>query len=131
MSDVLLPSAEVVFVTWAKAHTALNALHGGRVGTQLNPVRPCLRVQRLGNPQINPWEDAPELQVEAWATSETAADQLIRTLVAALPDIFGTRTGAVISGYEITLGPMYQPDEDPKLHRYIVDIVLYLTPGSA
>jgi hypothetical protein len=130
MTDTLLPSAEVVFVAWAKAHTALLALHSGRVGTQLNATRPCLRVQRLGRPQIDRWEDAPELQVEAWATSETSADQLIRTVVAALPDIRGTRTGARISGYEITLGPLYQPDEGTQLHRYLLDLVLYLTPGS-
>lgn len=131
MTDTLLPSAEVVFVAWAKAHSALAALHGGRVGTKLNATRPCLRVQRLGHPQIDRWEDAPELQVESWATTETSADQLARTLVAALPDIFGNRTGALITGYEVTLGPLYQPDQDTDLHRYIVDIILYLTPGSS
>lgn len=131
MADVLLPSAEVVFVAWAKAHPDLEPLHGGRVGTLLNATRPCLRVQRLGHPQVDRWEDAPELQVEAWATTETSADQLIRTLVAALPDIFGDHTGALVTGYDITLGPMYQPDDGTKLHRYIVDIILYLTPGSS
>lgn len=129
--DVLLPSAEVVFVAWAKAHPSLEPLHGGRVGTRLNATRPCLRVQRLGHPQVDAWEDAPELQVEAWATSETSADQLIRTLIAALPDIFGERTGALITGYEITVGPWYAPDEDTALHRYIATIILFLTPGSA
>ena len=128
--DVLLPSAEVVFVAWAKAHASLEALHGGRVGTLLNSTRPCLRVQRLGRPQLHRWEDAPELQVEAWATSQTAADQLVRTLIAALPDITGDRTGAYISGYDVTLGPLYSPDDDLNLHRYIVDVALYFTPGS-
>lgn len=128
--DTLLPSAEVVFVAWAKTQEDLLALHGGRVGTLLNSTRPCLRVQRLGRPQLHSWEDAPELQVEAWATSQTSADQLARTLVAAMPEIVGDRTGAFVSGYDITLGPLYMPDEDTALHRYIVDIVLYLTPGS-
>lgn len=130
MSDVLLPSAEVVFIAWATAHADLVPLHGGRVATILPKNRPCLRVQRLGNPQLHRWEDAPELQVEAWATSQTSADQLIRTTIAALPDITGDRTGAFVSGYAVTLGPLYSPDDDLNLHRYLIDVVLYLTPGS-
>lgn len=131
MPDFLLPSAEVVFIQWAKQHPDLEPLHGGRVATMLPSSRPCLRVQRLGNPQLHRWEDAPELQVEAWATSQTSADQLIRTLVAALPDIAGERTGANITGHTVTLGPLYTPDDDTNLHRYLIDVMLYLTPGSA
>lgn len=128
--DTLLPSGEVVFIAWAKGHASLTPLHGGRVATLLNNTRPCLRVQRLGNPQIDRWEDAPELQVEAWATTQASADQLARTLIAALPDIQGTHTGATVSGWSVTLGPLYSPDDGTNLHRYIVDVILYLTPGA-
>lgn len=132
MTDLLLPSAEVLFVDWAATHSLLEPLHGGRVGTRLDPVRPALRVTRLGSPQNQRWEDRPELQVEAWAETQDDADLLARSLVAALPDLPGARAGGWCSAAWVTLGPLWQPDNDTQLARYIVDIGLltYATGGA-
>ncbi len=127
----LLPSAEQVMVTWAKAHTALAAIHGGRVGTRLNATLPAVRLSRVGGVPPEPWRDEPSIQVECWAADQGTADLLARTFVAALPDLRNivVAGGRVYTGV-VTAGPFWAPD-DPSLSnnaRYIVSISLLTTP---
>lgn len=129
MTYPLLPSAAKAFVEWAEAHAALAALHGGRVGTRLAAALPAVRVQRVGGIAPDPWLDEPLLQVECWAASEGAADDLARTFVAALPDFRGTLAGGRVHTAQVESGPYWSPD-DPKLStsaRYILTIRLVTT----
>jgi hypothetical protein len=86
VTTILLPSAPALFIARAKTHPDLAAIQSTRVGTKLNATLPCTRVQRIGGSPVDPWEDQPLLQVEAWAVDEGTADLLIRTWVAALDD---------------------------------------------
>ena len=130
MTATLLPSAEQVMVTWAKAHTALAAIHGGRVGTRLNATLPAVRLSRIGDAPPEPWQDAASVQVECWAADQADADELARTFVAALPDIRNTAVaGGRIWTYTVTSGPFWSPD-DPSLSnnaRYILTCSLLIT----
>lgn len=130
MTLTLLPSAEQVFVAWAKAHADLNALEGGRVGTKLNATLPAIRVTRIGNAPPEPFEDDASLQVECWAVDQGAADTLARSVVAALPSIRNTSvSGGRVWTYTITSGPYWAPD-DPSLSnnaRYVMTVDLLIT----
>lgn len=124
----LLPSAAALTVGLLKTNADLAAIHGGRVGTQLNKTLPAIRVQRIGGtPDEYDGTDAPSMQVECWAGDEATADLLVRTLIAVLP-AFRHRpvTGGRVFTYEITSGPYWAPD-DPALSsaaRYIVTVSL-------
>lgn len=126
----LLPSAPKQFLRWAETQEDLAELHGGRAGTKLAGTLPALRVTRVGGSPADPWEDNPLLQVEAWGSTEAAADTLIRTLVGALPQFRGEFADGKVGAAAIESGPFWSPD-DPKLStnaRYIVTIRLLTTP---
>ncbi len=126
----LLPSAPALTVAWLKGNLALTAIHGGRVGTRLNATLPAIRVQRIGGPPREVWEDVPLMQVECWAADEAAADLLVRTVIAESPTFRGTfATGRVYTG-AIDSGPYWAPD-DPALSnnaRYVVTMRLLTSP---
>lgn len=126
MSLTLLPSAAKVTVAWLKGNADLAALHGGRVGTKLNATLPAIRVQRIGGSPDEVWEDSPLLQIECWAADEGAADDLARSVVAALPTIRGAAPGGRVYTYAVESGPYWAPD-DPQLSnnsRYILTVRL-------
>jgi hypothetical protein len=121
----LLPSAAALTVAWLKVNTDLAAIHGGRVGTKLNPTLPAIRVQRIGGSPSEPWRDEPVMQVECWAVDEGTADLLARTVIAALPTI--RKAGSLT--YAIESGPFWAPD-DPTLStnsRYLLTVRLLTT----
>jgi hypothetical protein len=126
----LLPSATVLTVAWLKEQPDLTAIHGGRVGTRLNQVLPAIRVQRIGGSIPEVWEDLPVLQIECWAADEGTADDLVRTVVAALPAYRGDFGVGHVYTYQIESGPFWAPD-DPQLSsnaRYILTVRLLTTP---
>lgn len=130
MTVQLLPSAPEVLIDFLESQPDLEAIHAGRVGTRLNKTLPAIRVQRIGGSPQDPWQDAPEMQVECWAATEDAADTLVRTVVAVLPefqhvDVVGGRSHT----YVVSSGPFWAPD-DPQLStnsRYIITVALLLT----
>lgn len=125
----LLPSATKAAVSWAKNQPDLAAIHGGRVGTKLNPTLPAIRVQRVGGSPVEPWEDRPVVQFECWGATEGAADDLSRALVAALPTFRGVYGDGSVHTYTVESGPYYAPD-DPMLSdsvRYILTARLVTT----
>lgn len=129
MTVTLLPFAEQVTIAWLKANTDLLALHGGRVGTNLNATLPAVRVSRVGGTPPEMWEDAPSIQIECWAATQIAAWTLTSTALAALPTIRGPITGGRIYTYQVTSGPFWAPD-DPSLSsnaRYIFTVVFVVT----
>lgn len=129
MPDPLLPSPEVLLGGFLRAHPALSPLHGGRVGTRLSGVYPAIRLARLGSPARERWEDRPTVQVECWADEQAHADLLARTVVAVMPEVLGAHAGGVVSGWEITLGPLWSPDPTTGRARYLVDLQLQIHPS--
>lgn len=128
MPLALLPDAEAALVAWLKAHPDLAAIHGGRVGTKLNATLPAVRVTRVGGTPDDPWLDLPLVQVEAWAATSTAAMDLARSVVAAMPDVRGAAAGKVHT-FVYESGPFWAPD-DPNLSnnaRYVLTVRLLTT----
>jgi hypothetical protein len=130
VSLTLLPSAPALLIAWAKTQTDLAAIQGTRVGTRLNATLPASRIQRVGGIPTDPWQDRPEIQIEAWAADEATADLLIRTWRAALDLVRQTTAAGRIYTYEITVEPFLAPD-DPTLSsnsRYMMSVRLLMTP---
>lgn len=130
MSVPLLPDAEVLLVAFLASHPLLVPLHGGRVGTQLDRGRPALRVTRVGRGPADWWEDAPELQVDAWAATQDEASVLIRSVIAALEDVEGVHAEGAVRGHEVVRGPIWAPDPDTTEARYLLDVVLLTYPNT-
>lgn len=130
MTVALLPDAEALFVSWAKSHPDLSVLHGGRVGTVLNATLPALRVTRVGVAPDERWEDVAELQVDCYAADQGAANLLARTVTAALPDLQGDRPGfGWVGSADVTVGPVWLPDNDTGRARYMLAVTLTTYPG--
>lgn len=126
MTLTLLPSAAVLLVAGLKANADLAALHGGRVGTNLNATLPAIRVQRVGGTPEDLWLDEPLMQIECWAATEGPADLLARSVVAALPSLRGTYPTGQVYSYAIESGPLWFPD-DPNISknaRYLLTVRL-------
>lgn len=118
-----LPDAELVLIEFLSSQPDVGALLGapGRVGSYLPGVRPYVQVNRVGGaPELE--EDRPQLQVSAWADSDTQASEIARTIVAVLPEILSP----TVRGQGVTLGPFSQPDEDNQ--RYILTLELLIYP---
>jgi hypothetical protein len=130
---VLVPSGVTVFVAWARTQPDLAALHGGRVSSVLASTLPAMRVSLLdGNPEVTGENNAahPVISVECWDSTPEGADTLMRTLIAALPQLAAAavtlpRGGtAYVSSVGIDLGPLVSDDPDTGDNRQLVDLVL-------
>ncbi len=124
----VLPDAEVLLVAFLAGHPQVSALvdgpSGPRVGTHLDSKLPAIRVTRTGGTPPDYWEDAPDLQVEAWADTQDEASVLVRTVIAALEEIDGEHPEGAVRGHEVTLGPVWSPDFDTDQARYLVGLSL-------
>jgi len=129
MPSALLPDAEVLMVDFLATHPNLTALVGERVGTGLDNDLPAIRVTRMGRAPTATWEDVPELQLECWAETQNEASVLARTVVSVLPDVVGEHAEGAVRGWAITLGPLWSPDPDTDLARYLVDVSLLTYPN--
>lgn len=125
----LLPDAEVLMIDWLVGHDDLAPIHEGRVGTDLDPERPAIRVTRAPQPAADPDEDHPSLQIECWATTQDEASILARSIIACIPDIEGRHAEGVVSGWEVSAGPFYAPDPDTDAPRYLLGIDLLTYPS--
>lgn len=133
MAVVLVPSGVTVFVAWARAQTDLAAIHGGRVASRTSATLPAMRVSLIdGNPQVTGENNRadPVISVECWDTTPEGADRLMRTLIAALPQLAASAVAlpgggsAFVSSVGIDLGPLVSDDPDTGENRQLVDLVL-------
>lgn len=129
MAYAVLPDMEQELVDFLTTHTALTALHGGRVSTELATTSVCLQVTSLGGSQPWPWQASMEFQLSAWGGTKTQANTLIRTAVAACYDLVGTAVdGGRVVGVDVRLAPLWQPDEDTGRPRYLTQIAVTAMP---
>lgn len=129
----LIPSGVSVFVAWARTQPDMAAIHGGRVSSRTSATLPAVRVTLVdGNPEVTGEYNAahPLIEVECWASTPEVADQLMRTLIAALPDLTGSRVtlpsggSAFVSSVAVDLGPIVQDDPDTGEYRQLIDIMI-------
>jgi hypothetical protein len=124
----LMPNAEAEFIDWAEDEATMLAIHAGRVGTKLSRTLPAIRVTRIGDPSPHHWQDNAALAVECWGNNQDEADRLLRTMIAALPDIRGRRVPeGTIHTYEVTAGPYFVEDEQTGSVRYNVTVNFLIT----
>lgn len=134
MAFAVLPDMEQELVTFLAAHSALTALIGDRVSTELATDDACLQITALGGTQPWPWEATVEFQLSAWAARATgdkaAANLLARTAASAIYDLVGQAvTGGRVTGVAVRLAPLWLPDEDTNRPRYRTDIALTVHPA--
>lgn len=133
MTHPQLPDAEAALVAFLTSHTGLAALHGGRVGTELQSDLACLQVTSLGGPQPWPWESAPEFSVSSWggtgSTAKAEASALDRAVRAAVFELLGTAiTGGRVVSIGVRLAGLWSPAEDTGRPRYRSDFALTVMP---
>lgn len=125
-----LPDMEQALVTFLAGNTVLAALHGGRVGTELQePTLACLQVTALGGPQPWPWEAVPEFQISSWGGTKGQANALDLAVRAAVFELVGTAvTGGRVTGVGVRLAGLWAPAEDTNRPRYRSDFALTVYP---
>lgn len=126
----LLPDLDQELVDFLRDHANLSPLHGGRVGTSLQEdTLTAVRVTNLGGTVPWPWETTAEYALEAWGGTQTQANLLARTLVAAIYDLVGAAVdGGRVVGVDVRLGPLWQPDETTARAMYRTDVALTAMP---
>jgi hypothetical protein len=126
----VLPDLDAGLVTFLRDHADLATLHGGRVGTQLPAgTGTAIRVANLGGTMPWPWLCRAEFQVECWGGTEAQANQLARTVCAAIYEATGSVTGGWIVTAIVTLAPLWRPDDVSNRPRYITQIQAEATPS--
>lgn len=122
-----LPMPEKVTVALLKGDTVLDALHSGRVSTDLLHGGPACRVALVADldPTGEWWQ--PMLQVECWADDQADAGELAAAVKTRWPRL-GKQTvaGARVSGTWITQGPVFMPDPHTDRPRYLVTVALHI-----
>lgn len=124
-----LPDAEQALVDFLTGNTALAALHGGRVSTELQTDLACLQVTALGGQQPWPWEAVPEFSISSWGGTKGEANILDRTVRSAVFELLGTAvTGGRVVSIGVRLAGLWAPAEDTNRPRYRSDIALTVMP---
>lgn len=112
MPTTVQPDIELAVVNFFRTHAALTSL-GATIGKELPaaPPWPFVVVTRLGGPVRYPgWVAAPRLQIDSWADTKKKARDAADAAVAAVFDLPGIRSGAVITDAGVDAGPQWLPD---------------------
>lgn len=129
----MFPDAEALVIDWLLAETAVTALVGTRIYTSIpeSSPYPLIRVTRVGGPPTSDDEDAPLVQVDAWAdeAQQDEAADVSRQVVDAVPNLDGQRpSGSWVKGPHVVNGPYYAQDEGTHKPRYLVEIMFWTYP---
>ena len=125
----LLPDVEATAVAYLRAHSAVAAIVGTRVSTELpsTPTFPLLTVRLVtGTEVIRTHLDEQTVQVDAWGADKAGASLLARTARAALLDVPGdaSLSRGVVTGARTVRALAWMPDDtvSPPRPRYSFDI---------
>jgi hypothetical protein len=133
-----LVDAEVLLVAYLRADSGVAALVDTRVSTELPAgFRAETRVQlfRTGGvpdpSDVAGHLDRPSIQINAFGATKgqafMVAAETIRAVIAAPKATFA---GAVVSHATRVLGPIWSPDPDTDIPRYILGVVLWIHPTA-
>lgn len=124
-------------MAYLRASPEVSAIVGTRVRPEVDPTKPCLRVQ-----QITETEDESSrghlshalLQFDAYANTQGQARLLIDTVRMALRGMAGVFPTGVVTGVSHSRGPDWLPDEDIRtqdgydMPRYSADFRIHIHP---
>lgn len=132
MTTAVQPDIELALVNFLRSYAPLTSL-SVTVGTELpkNPSWPFIVVTRLGGPVRYPgWVANPRLLIDCWADTKSKARSAADTAVAALFDLPGVRSGAVITDAAVDAAPQWLPDSTvtPARPRYQFSALLTSHP---
>ncbi len=121
------PDAELLAIDWLDAHADIGS--SVKVGTRKTTL-PGLVVTRIGGVPLYPGRvDKPRLDVEAWASSRTAAYDLAAAAYAVLHAMpSGTHTNAVVTAVRDFLGLTWQPDPPTDTPKWLFSVELTVRP---
>lgn len=137
MPTLALPDVEAAVKAWAKT-LALPGV-AGRIffGHPKNPKYPLVEIARIGGlPDRYAPVDVARISWSVWASDKQTAIEVARVLAGALADVGAWSYGSgadtcTIDGAEIVLGPLWRPDEEAHLARYIIDSTVTVRPTPA
>lgn len=128
----VLPNAEALLVAFLRADPDVSAIAGQRGYTAAlppDPDLPCFRVTRWGGVPAVGYPlvlDTASMQVDAWASTNTAAQALLATIRAVMAERMpGKHPTGVVT--RVDFGPMSDaPDTtfDPPRPRYVADVTI-------
>jgi hypothetical protein len=125
---------EALVVDYLASVPEVFALVDVRVSTETGMVLglPLVRVQRIGGTYAVPrWLERARLQIEAWATTKEEANDLIRTIEAAmLLAPLDEHPEGVVTEVQIDLSQLWLPDPETGDARYQSDFGIYVHPSS-
>lgn len=139
MTTRVLPDVEAIAIGYMLTRSEVTDLCGTRIGTSLDLTAdtqlPALRVRRV-SATTNPRRHlrAGNTQLEAWATSELAAQDLCETALAVLLEdgagsIVGTHSGlGVVTAVDEAIGPRPQADPETDTPRWLAAVIIYAHP---
>lgn len=130
------PDAEALVVGYLlRTGSAVRTAVNGRVYTQIpeDAALPLIRITRVGGPPTSDEEDAPRIQIEAWADAgaQSTAMDVIRAVVAAVPAFAGKQSNATSSwvvGPYVSNGPVASEDAPTGQERYWTEIAFNTYP---
>jgi hypothetical protein len=130
--EFILPKVLPPAISWLKTQADLVPLHGGRVSDEMSQTLPCLRVTVGFYLPANRWERKPVYQIDAWATTMSAADTLGTTVANVWPDFKGNVgvSSYVAGAWLHTDGPLPLRDPDTQLFRTMVQAALEIHAGG-
>lgn len=130
MTVAVLPDIEAAVIGYLLSRTEVTDLVGTRIGSNLAPGRPAVRLNRWGGVPLHdrPLKfDRASIQLDVFAADKGAARLTIETVRAVLaewPDDGGAPT---ITVARVTFGPLtWQPDTEstPAEPRYLTDCTI-------
>lgn len=123
---IVFPDAEAVMVEHLPARV------GVPVTTKVPASRPdsFLRVQRTGGSRRDRVTDRPMLTFEAWAPTETAAQDLAALAHGHLYLLADEQVGPVRACRDVG-GPVSSPDPESDTPRYVFTVLVDMRGGTA
>lgn len=124
--DPIFVDGEQLLITFLAGRPAVTAFAAAnRIGTDLAAGQAAtIRVSLVTTDLQEHWLAVQTINVECWGGTRAEARDLAFTVVAELAEIRSDH----VSGYDVTLGPSYNPDPTSNRPRYLFDVDLMTHP---
>lgn len=132
MAVRLLPDVEALLVAYLKAASAVTAIVGTRVSTELDDGFPRVNLTLVtGREIVATHLDEQQVQVDAYANDKATANLLARTVRAVLLAAAGVHSRGVVTGVRTITPPRWTPDDSvtPPRPRYLFEVGVTLHPN--
>lgn len=90
---------------------------------------PVVRFTQIGGVYpVRGWLRQARIQIDSFAATKAAASLLCRQVEAAMFDLPGQRPLGTVTGVNVELSQLWQPDTETGAARYLSDFSVYLHP---